>query len=584
MSLRALRTTLAATTLLAAPSAALACGGFFCNTAEPVTQADETILFARQGEQVEMHVQIRYQGPPVAFGWLLPAPPDVETTVSTDQLFVELDRRYRPTFDWETVYEDGCEPPPEQFGEPDFGVADAWSPDAGDPDPQGVDVISREAVGPYDRAIIRAEAVEPLLQWLDQNGYQVPLGADARLGDYLDTSVFVALKLLPGADSDDIRPLRLRFTAPAPAIPIRPTALAAEPDMGVVVYMLGDGRAVPRNYLHVQLNEATLAWESRGANYRDAVSHAIDEAGGQAFVTDFAGPLEARSPFAVDIDLAGLADVATLADLEPFSNVLSLSDLRPLVREAITPPDGVSPDDVLADRRTYDWEQIPCDGPWLAETIAETVLPVWEELDALFGRHDRITRLFSTLSPVEMEVDPIFDLNPDLPDVAARRVATRFVECADDGWPDFDTALITTPSGVQFRLVDGRNPFAVRRMGGETVRGEDEIGAAVVERPFAAGQFETVTDNRMAIDARYGGDSGAGGAGGAGGNGGAGGAGGAGGMGGAGFDGGPDFDGGVSADADGDGGGCACDAGDGSPAGGLLVAALLLLGGGRRRR
>lgn len=575
------RTCLTAALTVAAPSAAFACGGFFCNSADPVTQADEHILFAREGDQVEMHVQIRYAGPPVGFGWILPVPADVETAVSTDQLFTVLGQRYAPRFRLRTVYADGCEEPyyPSPGENWDAGLASG--PDSGvEPEPEGVNVLSREAVGPYDRVIIQAERVDALLDWLSDNGFQAPPGSEERLGDYIDSSVFIALKLLPGADTDDIRPLRLRFTAPAPAIPIRPTAVAAEPDMGVVVYMLGAGRAVPRNYLHVQVNEATIAWETGGANYRDAVSHAIDAAGGRAFVTDYAGNLADLPDFDLGVDLDRMAEVRTLEQLRPFRDVLQSSDLRQLVRDAITPPAGVSVDEVLGQPWAYDWNEVPCDGAWLAETIRESVQPVWRELDTLFDRHASVTRLFTTLSPAEMEVDPIFDLNPDLPGVAAERWGEQLIECGDDEFPDWDTALITTASGVQYRLVGGQNPHAVRRAGGETVRGDGEIAAAVIERPFAAGPFETITDNRPGIAERYGASpdgpvdqpedvmEGVGGMGGAGGSGGSGGA---------------RPDGGFDGDGDGPGPSCACDAADGSPAA-WLWAGLLVLFGARRRR
>lgn len=566
----ALRAALAAA-IVGAPSAALACGGFFCNNAEPVTQADEQILFAREGDQVEMHVQIRYAGPPVSFGWLLPVPPDVETAVSTDQLFDALSR-FAPRFLLRTRFAPGCQEPPA----PDYGSwADAApAVDAGvqeEPSPPpGVNVLSREAVGPYDRAILQADGIQPLLDWLEQNDFQVPRGAEDRLADYLDGSVFVALKLLPGADTDDIRPLRLRFTAPAPAIPIRPTAVAAEPDMGVVVYVLGDGRAVPRNYLHVRVNEATITWEDGGRNYIDAVSHAVDEAGGQAFVTDYAGPAGDGWSFELDIDLDRLAEVRTLDELQAFRSVLQSSDVRPFVRDSITPPEGVDVDEVLGSPWAFDWSEIPCDGAWLAASLREAVVPVWRDLDALFARHRKLTRLFTTMSPAEMEVDPLFDLNRDLPDVANERWGEQLIECGDDDYPDYDSALITTADGTQYRLVGFDNPHAVRRAGGETVRGEGEIGAAVVERPFAAGMFEVITDNRDPIAERYG----------------------AGqpvpqpGVGGDGDNMGPDwgYEGGGGGNGDGnDVSSCACDAAEGSPMGLVWLGGLLLLGLRRRR-
>src|SRR3954468_11854745 len=55
------------------PAAALACGGFFCNRAQPVNQAAESIIFADNGDGTTTAViQIQYQGPSKSFSWLLP--------------------------------------------------------------------------------------------------------------------------------------------------------------------------------------------------------------------------------------------------------------------------------------------------------------------------------------------------------------------------------------------------------------------------------------------------------------------------------------------------------------------------------
>src|SRR5260221_8789472 len=55
------------------PATASACGGFFCNAAQPVNQAAEGILFADNDDGTTTAViQIRYQGPSQNFSWLLP--------------------------------------------------------------------------------------------------------------------------------------------------------------------------------------------------------------------------------------------------------------------------------------------------------------------------------------------------------------------------------------------------------------------------------------------------------------------------------------------------------------------------------
>ena len=72
-----------------------ACGGLFCN-ARPVNQAAERILFAVEDDQINMVVQIQYQGPPSDFGWLLPVPADTEYALASEELFVRLDRNCPP--------------------------------------------------------------------------------------------------------------------------------------------------------------------------------------------------------------------------------------------------------------------------------------------------------------------------------------------------------------------------------------------------------------------------------------------------------------------------------------------------------
>src|SRR6478752_1333126 len=55
------------------PATAQACGGLFCNAAQPVNQAAEGIIFADIDDAATTAViQIQYQGPSQNFSWLLP--------------------------------------------------------------------------------------------------------------------------------------------------------------------------------------------------------------------------------------------------------------------------------------------------------------------------------------------------------------------------------------------------------------------------------------------------------------------------------------------------------------------------------
>ena len=82
-----------ATLLLALVPRADACGGMFCNAAQPVEQAAERIVFAWAEDEecpdglVTVEVQISYVGDAADFGWVVPVPDVPELFASTDVLF-----------------------------------------------------------------------------------------------------------------------------------------------------------------------------------------------------------------------------------------------------------------------------------------------------------------------------------------------------------------------------------------------------------------------------------------------------------------------------------------------------------------
>jgi len=488
------------TALAAAPLPALACGGLFCNTAQPVTQAAERILFARDGEHVQMHVRLTWAGPPQEFGWLLPVPPDVETTLSSESLFSLLDQAYGPVFNLVTEFV-GC----------DFGIdgggggaggaggGGGFFADAG-VGGGGVNVLSREQVGPYDRTILQGESVQALLGWLADNEYQVPEGADATLAPYVELgAAFVAIKLLPGAGSNEVVPLALTFTASGPAIPLRPTANAATPDMGIIVHVLGEARAIPVNFRHVQINEAAIDWPNFGANYSDVVSQAADEANGKAFVTDYAGAANNGLPPVIDLERLGANPTWDTA--RSFLNPGD-PDLQRVLQATISDPgDAGSPAEAVS--CPYCYEDVTLDGAALMERLRTEINPPREALARLFAQHRYMTRLYTTMSASEMEADPIFDENPDLDDVASFHTATQFVPCDENNDVRFDRAVIETASGLRFALVDGANPEAIQRQDGATVRGQDVPAAAVIEQMLTAGQPQLVEDRRPLLSRRY---------------------------------------------------------------------------------
>ena len=497
--------------LTCSPTLALACGGLFCNNAAPVNQNAERILFASDGDNITMHVQITYAGPPSEFGWLLPVPTDVEYGLSKDVVFSQLDALFGPRFILQRIFPDDC------FGDEEVSFAAADDADLateGASDEPSVNVLSRESLGPYEITLLTADNIQVLRDWLDENEYQIPDNVDETLSPYIEKeSAFVALKLLADADSGDITPLRLNFRGDTPAIPIVPTSVAADPDMGIIVHVLGKTRAIPLNYRHVAINEAAIDWLSGGSNYADVVSQAADEAMGQAFTTDYAGlhqsqirltTVEAALIAAIEPirDLRGgwpaLQELTTLmqndADVtRAFTAVISLGDdANVRVEDVVRCPRCVSR------RSNIDAAEILIDGAALA-TKLEAINEIRQDLNELFEQLPYLTRLYGTMSPSEMTLDPTFSFNRDLPPITNIRRATLYTDCDGNG------DRIETSSGFVFDSTEADR--TIQRQNGETVRGTDTAAAAVITQQMSAGQPEVIVDNRDALREKHGNDT-----------------------------------------------------------------------------
>jgi hypothetical protein len=123
--------------------------------------------------------------------------------------------------------------------------------------------------------------------------------------------------------------------------------------MGVLVWVLGPERAVPTNFLTLELNEMLINWFNPNSNYRDVVTAAADEAGGNGFVTELAR----RDPGVTVFSGASTWQrVQTLTEpeerldllLDTASSFGSLDGFVDVVRDTVPLRDGVSVDEYVA--------------------------------------------------------------------------------------------------------------------------------------------------------------------------------------------------------------------------------------------
>ena len=456
-------------------------------------------------------VQIQYTGPSEEFAWVLPVPGIPDVAVSSDLAFTRLQTSSNPQYSLTVDIEGTCR----QSAVPSFdcgGEGGSGDQDAGGGADGGApEVLASGTVGPYDFVVIQIDdafenAGDVAVQWLTDEGYDVvapggdPADVAEIFGSYLENGMnLLAFRLTKGNDTGSIRPIRITYPTERPMIPIRPTAVAANPDMGVMVWVLGQERAVPINYKALELDEALIDWTTGGSNYNQVVIAAANEAGGQGFVTERAGPSSdydqvVFSEFDEDtwqsLQERVLVDQAAEVFLEASFSYGNWDGFRDVVEPLL--PSEIDLDDFISCPGCYLNDLEGVDAISLLAGLNTDVIQPMRKTQELLDSLPYVTRLYTTMSAPEMDLDPEFDFNPDLPAVSNSHSARQVIECAGNLF------LFEAPWRVE--LEDGR---VIRGQGGgwpftPGTPGSLPANARVLELT-TSGAGTVVTDNSELI-------------------------------------------------------------------------------------
>ena len=443
-------TILLASTLSTASKPLQACGGFFCQTA-PINQAGEQIVFRQEGDEITAMVRILYSGSAEEFSWVVPVPNTPEISLGSDITFTQLEFATRPQFFLERRGEQ-CE----EFV-PNFGVTpDTAGAPGNDEDDSGVFIEQELQIGPFDIDIVSSDNPDDLAIWLQDNGYELTDRGAELLAPYItDGMKFVAVKLLNGEGIDSIQPLLMKYTSDKPVIPIRLTAVAAMPDMGVLTWVVADARAVPENYEHVTPNYTRLNWYTGSGNayasYQTLITDAMNEtAEGQGFATDYAGEIsneilsqlsniEFIEEILEDLDSRDDANFIAYSFFNFFLNNVN-ARLEVLQRELPIEGDDISNGLAIGTYQNtatlqaqFSPEQLQAARIALRDFIVTREIEPIRNGIALLPQGAYMTRLFTTLSAEEMTRDPIFSYNTSMPDQAIERNALLESSCGENG-------------------------------------------------------------------------------------------------------------------------------------------------------
>ncbi len=251
-------------------------------------QNAERIIFTQnKNGTISAYIQIQYTGFATDFSWILPLPAaiaaqDLEVPETGMTAFTELEIATSPIFIPPRIPDDCILP-----------VFEAMSEDgAALPEVLGVEIFASGKVGPYAFDVIGTDDPTELIRWLRDNDYLVTEPMEPLIDAYVvEGFAFLAMSLLPDQGVQDIQPIKVTHESDKPMIPLRLTAVAANPDMAVITWFYADQQAVPANFAHMEISDSELVFDLFGTNnYRSLLGSRADEFGGQAFITKYAAP------------------------------------------------------------------------------------------------------------------------------------------------------------------------------------------------------------------------------------------------------------------------------------------------------
>ncbi len=487
---------------LALSPAAHACGGFFCDNNQPVEQNAERIVFAVDEDAgvVESHVQIFYQGPSSEFAWVVPVPNNPEVFLSSTAMFDLLSRDLAPSFRLNISEEGNCTEPNRGKSQDTSATSTVTTPTA--ESGGGVSVVQSGQVGPYEMVVLQAADTTELVTWLRDNGYDLPAALDPVLTPYVAAeSYFLGLKLAKDRDAGDIEPIAFSYAGTQPSIPIQLTSVAATPDMRLETYIFSEHRTVPESYLHVRTNDAAVDWWSGGSNYYDVITEAANEAGGHAFATDYSGSTEPITGRLWSEGRYELGELRNLTQFEDFVNEVQWMGLPPsssllnVLLSCVDEPAGVDPTDFVNCPGCYDgWSNDSFDASACTDALDEVIVAPMKAAEEMFAAYPTVSRLTSSLSAVEMTVDPVFVQNPDMQTVSNRHEADLIYECKGGKRREKALRRLELEDGRSILIPSERWLQDEGMTEFEFISGLGDVNAQVIEETGASGQPNVLFD------------------------------------------------------------------------------------------
>ena len=297
---------------LAGPAAAF-CGFYVAKADSKLFNKSSKVVLARDGQTTAITMASDYEGGPKEFAVVIPVPTFIERKqigVVEMKTIDHLDAYTAPRL-VEYHDPDPCMPIfVQRMAVPaPAGTIQEASVQAGSRY-RGVTVEANYDVGEYDVSILSATESDGLVNYLNDNGYKIPAGADAVLSSYIKQKMrfFIAkvnLERMALMSNGYLRPLQVRYETPKFMLPLRLGTVNAGGPQDLIVYALTkNGRVETANYRTVKLpsdvDVPLYVKQEFGDFYKAMFSRAVERESMRAVFVEYAWDMGWCDPCASD--------------------------------------------------------------------------------------------------------------------------------------------------------------------------------------------------------------------------------------------------------------------------------------------
>jgi hypothetical protein len=247
---------------LAAGPANAFCGFYVAQADSKLFNKSSKVILARDGDQTAITMASDFEGDVKQFAVVVPVPTFIERKqigVVDPKTIDHLDHYTAPRL---VEYHDAdpCAPPMPQMASSRLATASAMpAPAVERARSYGVTIEASYDVGEYDVLILSANESDGLVNWLVDNQYRIPEGAQDVLASYIKQKMrfFVAkvnVERMKGLGNGYLRPLQVRYQSAKFMVPLRLGTVNAKGPQDLIIYALSKkGRIESTNYRTVKI-------------------------------------------------------------------------------------------------------------------------------------------------------------------------------------------------------------------------------------------------------------------------------------------------------------------------------------------